>query len=241
MSEKDERMSNCIYILRGEQIVLKNDEIDIAAFRAAVESAENDSIPWWYLGATQFKGTKVVLNIDSGRSGHTFRSLYATLLFVGRFMKKRKRISFVMKQEDDSAGRFRKHYYIGKFTSKSIIFRIEEYKSSDGWQSPLCWECSIFVGDNPAVKIAKNHETSYVSPLHALLSAISNLQGDGSLVTGCRPTFKKKDMKFTPIKQMISINGGKPVECEGAKMSIVDENAPFIQNAPFQDCSDGAF
>jgi hypothetical protein len=226
-------MSNCVYIQKGDQIVLTAADIDVGAFRKAIENCEEESTPWWYLGATTFKGSTVILNLNGdNRSGFTFRSLYATLLWVGKFMKRRKRISFVMSQEDETVGVFRKHYYIGKFTGSEVVFRIEEFKSSSIFDGPLCWHCTIMEGCN---KIGESYDTSYISPLHALSMAINNLLGETHTIPEGRRTFKQKELRFTPTKSMISINGGPPVECEGSTMEVLDKDAPFVQNAPFPE------
>lgn len=110
-------MSNCIDFVGGsEKVVFLKDEIDVVALKTLIESVkglpkapECDSkdnyagyIAWWFLSRAVVDDRGAVIRFGcSGRSSHTNRDFDATLILLGRFMKKPKYHTFYVRDEGD--------------------------------------------------------------------------------------------------------------------------------------------
>lgn len=108
-------MSNCIHFEPGLEILLSNQHFDTNAlmnhikahsdheqYKDKVQCEECHSIPYWYLSDVELIGDGIIWEIENARSGHTFHSFQATLLYLGKFCKEN--CEFTLKMSDESDG-----------------------------------------------------------------------------------------------------------------------------------------
>lgn len=111
-------MSNCIELVQGsDHLTFHHDEIDGLGLSELIREAEakvdknncvNEDvevrlkIAWWFLSKnTTFNEHGVIINLGSGRSGHTWRDFGATFHVLSKFIKKPKTVEFSICDEGD--------------------------------------------------------------------------------------------------------------------------------------------
>lgn len=109
-------MSNCIRILKGEEVCFFPDEIDIEGFKALMAKAKNHSstdgtewtrekgeqtMAWWFLSNSAADHRGVAIWFGCGRSSHTWRDFQGTLSVLKQFIKKPKTHRFTCSDESD--------------------------------------------------------------------------------------------------------------------------------------------
>jgi hypothetical protein len=107
-------VSNCVEIVRNADVIFTSEDLNISALKADIlQYGHSESPPdprecpvafycYWFLARnTDFSDDSVVIRFGEGRSSHTWRDLGGLVRFMGKYMKKTKKHTFIVTDEID--------------------------------------------------------------------------------------------------------------------------------------------